>query len=152
MRKQFVFLSSILLIITLGLSLYLDTNWFVAFAVVLILTIMGYIDMIQIRHTVRRIYPLFGRLRYVMEELRPKTYQYFIESDIDGRPFHRVDRSTVYQRAKKERDTIPFGTQFDVYAEGYEWMSHSIAPKAFDTLNHDPRVIIGTRSEERRVG
>src|SRR5699024_12676455 len=108
MRKQFVAISSILLIITLGLSLYLNTNWFVAFAVVLILTIMGYIDMVQTRHTVRRIYPLFGRLRYVMEELRPKMYQYFIESDIDGRPFNRVDRSTVYQRAKKERDPIPF--------------------------------------------
>src|SRR5690625_3243127 len=145
MRKQFVTISCILLIITLGLSLYLSANWFVAFAVVLILTIMGYIDMVQTRHTVRRIYPLFGRLRYVMEELRPKMYQYFIESDIDGRPFNRVDRSTVYQRAKKERDTIPFGTQYDLYAEGYEWMCHSIAPKAFDTLDHDPRVIIGNK-------
>ena len=106
---------------------------------------MGYIDMIQIRHTVRRIYPLFGRLRYVMEELRPKTYQYFIESDIDGRPFHRVDRSTIYQRAKNVRDTIPFGTQYDVYAEGYEWMCHSIAPKPFASLNQDPRVLIGNK-------
>lgn len=145
MRKQFIIVSSVLLIITLALAIYLDNNWFVATGIVLIFTIMGYIDMVQTRHTIRRIYPLLGRLRYVMEELRPKMYQYFIESDIDGRPFHRVDRSTVYQRAKKVRDTIPFGTQFDVYAEGYEWMSHSIAPKAFNTLNHDPRVVIGNK-------
>src|SRR5690554_2499805 len=145
LRKQFVIISSILLIITLALSLYLDTNWYVAFAIVLILTIMGYIDMVQTRHTVRRIYPILGRLRYVMEELRPKMYQYFIESDIDGRPFNRVDRATIYQRAKRERDTIPFGTQYDLYAEGYEWMSHSVAPKAFDTLDQDPRVIIGNK-------
>src|SRR5690625_7489621 len=111
-RKQFVALSSIALLLTLGLALFIDKNWYVVFVIVLALSIMGYIDMVQKRHTVRRIYPLFGRLRYVMEELRPKMYQYFIESDIDGRPFNRVDRSTVYQRAKKERDTIPFGKQY----------------------------------------
>ena len=80
-----------------------------------------------------------------MEELRPKMYQYFIESDIDGRPFHRVDRATVYQRSKKVRDTIPFGTQLDLYAEGSEWMCHSIAPKPFDSLDQDPRIIIGNK-------
>src|SRR5690606_38462055 len=145
LRKQFVFLSIVLLIVTFGLAWYIDYNWFVAFAIVAVLTVMGFIDMYQTKHTIRRIYPLFGRLRYVMEELRPKMYQYFIESDIDGRPFHRVDRSTIYQRAKEQRDTIPFGTQFDVYAEGYEWMCHSIAPKAFDTLNQDPRVMVGNK-------
>src|SRR5690606_34727084 len=106
---------------------------------------LGYYDIFQKRHTIMRNYPVLGRLRYVLEELRPKMYQYFIESDIDGRPFNRVDRSTVYQRAKAVRDTIPFGTQLDVYAEGYEWISHSIAPKAFDSLNHDPRVVIGNK-------
>lgn len=145
MRKQFVIISSILLITTLALSLYLDRNWYVVFGIIMILTIMGYIDMVQTRHTVRRIYPLLGRLRYVMEELRPKMYQYFIESDTDGTPISRIDRNTVYQRAKNERDTIPFGTQYNVYAEGYEWMCHSIAPKAFDTLNHNPRVVMGNK-------
>lgn len=144
-RKQFVFLSTILIAITFGLAWYIDKNWYVALAVILVLTVMGYIDMFQTRHTIRRIYPLMGRLRYVMEELRPKMYQYFIESDIDGRPFNRVDRSTVYQRAKEQRDTIPFGTQYDVYSEGYEWMCHSIAPKAFETLNQDPRVMVGNK-------
>lgn len=106
---------------------------------------MGYIDMFQKKHTIRRTYPLLGRLRYVMEDLRPKVYQYFVESDTDGKPINRVDRSVIYQRAKKETDTIPFGTQLDVYAEGYEWMCHSIAPKAFHTLNHNPRVVIGNK-------
>lgn len=145
MRKQFVIISSILLITSLTFAIFLDKNWYVAFGIILIFTILGYADMVQSRHTVRRIYPLFGRLRYVMEELRPKMYQYFIESDTDGTPFSRIDRNTIYQRAKNERDTIPFGTQYNVYAEGYEWMCHSIAPKAFDTLNHNPRVVIGNK-------
>lgn len=145
MRRIFVFTSAILLILTLALSLWLNPNWYVLFGIIVILTIMGYYDMYQKKHTMMRTYPVVGRLRYVMEELRPKMYQYFVESDIDGRPFHRVDRSTVYQRAKNVRDTIPFGTQFDLYAEGYEWMCHSIAPKAFETLDHDPRVTIGNK-------
>lgn len=145
MRTQFIVGSSVLLILSLGLSIFLNPNWFVVFAVILILTIMGYQDMIQKKHTIRRIFPLFGRMRYLMEDLRPKIYQYFVESDIDGRPVNRVDRSTIYQRAKKTRDTIPFGTEYDVYREGYEWICHSVAPKAFDTLNHNPRVLVGNK-------
>src|SRR5699024_1261458 len=135
MRKQFVLFSSLLLLVILGLSIFLNENWYVGFGILLVSTIPGYIDMYQKKHTIRRIYPLFGRFRYVLEESRPKMYQYFIESDIDGRPINRVDRSTVYQRAKKELETIPFGTQLNVYEGGYEWMCHSVAPKDCSTLN-----------------
>ena len=120
MRTQFFIFSSVLLIITFALGYYLDPSWYVFFVIVFLFTALGYYDVLQTRHTIMRNYPVFGRLRYVLEELRPKLYQYFIESDIDGRPFNRVDRSTVYQRAKGVRDTIPFGTQLDLYAEGYE--------------------------------
>ena len=78
-----------------------------------------------------------------MEWLRPKIYQYFVESDIDGRPFNRTERSIVYQRAKKDVDSTPFGTQLDVYEEGYEWMNHSIAARKFEDLEQNPRVLIG---------
>lgn len=123
----------------------MDKNWSVLFFIFLLLTLLGYQDMYQKQHTIRRIYPLLGRLRYLMEDLRPKMYQYFIESDVDGKPINRIDRSTIYQRAKNELESIPFGTQLDVYAEGYEWMCHSMAPKAFDILNQNLRVLIGNK-------
>ena len=44
-------------------------------------------------------------------------------------PFPRDKRAIVYQRAKRALDKRPFGTQFDVYENRYEWMHHSIAPK-----------------------
>jgi len=104
---------------------------------------MGIHDMIQTRQSIKRNYPLFGRLRYVFEDLRPKIQQYFVESDTDGAPINRNERSVIYQRAKKQIDTIPFGTQLNVYAEGYEWMTHSIAPKDFHKMDHNPRVRFG---------
>src|SRR5258705_10536658 len=55
--------------------------------------------------------------------------QYFFESEKDGMPFSRDTRALVYQRAKMVLDKRPFGTQEDVYREGYEWMHHSVAPK-----------------------
>ncbi|NRB64473.1 MAG: FMN-binding glutamate synthase family protein, partial [Saprospiraceae bacterium] len=66
-----------------------------------------------------------------------------IESDTNGTPLNRVERSVVYQRAKQERDTSPFGTQMNVYEEGYEWMSHSIGALDAHQLDADPRVLIG---------
>ncbi|MGB1698960.1 MAG: FMN-binding glutamate synthase family protein, partial [Nannocystaceae bacterium] len=56
-------------------------------------------------------------------------------------PFDRSRRSLVYQRAKRMNDTVPFGTQLDVYAPGYEWMEHSIAARHAKVL--DPRCLIG---------
>lgn len=145
MRKPFVIFSTVALLIILALSIFLNKNWFVFFGIVLAVTILGYYDMFQKKHSIMRTYPVFGRMRWLMEDLRPKLYQYFIESDLDGRPINRIDRSTVYQRAKKENDTMPFGTQLDVYEEGYEWMCHSIAPKDFKTLDHNPRVLVGNK-------
>jgi glutamate synthase domain-containing protein 2 len=55
--------------------------------------------------------------------------QYFFESEKDGMPFSRDIRAVVYQRAKMQLDKRPFGTQEDVYKEGYEWMHHSVSPK-----------------------
>ncbi len=114
-----------------------------AYLFVIPFVIWGMFDMIQSRHSIARNFPIVGRTRYLMEWLRPKIYQYFVESDRDGRPFNRLFRSIVYQRAKGVNDTVPFGTQFDVYAEGYEWMNHSINPVDPHHLNRDQRVVIG---------
>lgn len=68
-------------------------------------------------------------VRYAFEGVRPEIQQYFVEDDVNGTPISRELRSVVYQRAKKQIDTLPFGTQKNVYAEGYEWIGHSLSPK-----------------------
>ena len=103
--------------------------------------VIGTSDLVQTRHTVRRLYPFLGRFRYLLEAVRPEIQQYFVESDTSGAPVPREFRSLIYQRAKEARDTRPFGTIFDVDREGYEWLNHSIAPKP--TGDPDPRIRFG---------
>jgi glutamate synthase domain-containing protein 2 len=102
---------------------------------------MGLIDYFQTRHSIRRNFPLLGRFRYWLEAIRPEINQYFVESDTDGKPFTRNERSLIYQRAKRVMDTQPFGTQDDVYKPGYEWVNHSMAPVEVDT--DDLRITVG---------
>ena len=67
-----------------------------------------------------------AHLRYMLEEIRPEMRQYFFEDEKHGLPFSRDKRAVIYQRAKRVLDKRPFGTQYDVYAEGFEWLCHSL--------------------------
>jgi glutamate synthase domain-containing protein 2 len=142
MRKLFI-ISSILVSATFVVWSFFWIDTLLAFVVIIPIIYMGVVDMIQTKQSIRRNFPVLGRLRYVFEDLRPKIQQYFVESDTDGAPINRNERSVIYQRAKKQTDTIPFGTQLNVYAEGYEWITHSIAPKDFHKMDHSPRIRFG---------
>jgi glutamate synthase domain-containing protein 2 len=105
------------------------------------LTLLGIRDLTQKGHAVLRNYPISAHMRFLLEEIRPEMRQYFFESEKDGMPFSRDIRAVVYQRAKLQLDKRPFGTQEDVYRNGYEWMHHSVAPKAHS--NEKFRITIG---------
>src|ERR1700730_9118360 len=93
------------------------------------LAVVGTVDVLQSRHAILRNYPLTAHIRFILEEIRPEIRQYFLESEKDGTPFSRDKRALVYQRAKRALDKRPFGTQNDVYASGFEWLDHSMAPR-----------------------
>src|SRR2546429_2020435 len=105
------------------------------------LTLLGVRDLLQPNHAVLRNYPISAHLRFLLEEIRPEMRQYFFESEKDGMPFSRDTRAVIYQRAKMVLDKRPFGTQEDVYREGYEWMHHSVAPKT--STSEKFRVTVG---------
>ena len=142
MRSTFLILSFLLLsAISVGSYFWIHTLWFLI--PVMPFVAVGLYDITQTRHTLMRNFPLLGRMRWTAEWLRPKVYQYFVESDIDGAPYNRLSRSVVYQRAKKVNDTTPFGTQLNVYETGYEWLNHSITPVPLHLVDHHPRVLVG---------
>jgi len=139
-NKVFLILASLSLALVILVSqIWPQSEWL--FMPVLALIAVGFYDSVQRKHTLLRLYPVIGHLRFLFESIRPEIQQYFVESDTDGQPVSREFRALVYQRAKGERDTRPFGTQFDVYRSGYEWVNHSLAPKT--VTDHDPRVRFG---------
>lgn len=140
MRMPFM-VGSWVILIAIGVVSAFEPRAWILFLVVSPLITLGMIDYFQKRHTVRRNFPLIGRLRYMLEAIRPEIQQYFVESDTDGKPFSRVQRSMIYQRSKKDVDSVPFGTQDDVYDIGYEWVNHSLAPQHVDPASM--RVTVG---------
>ncbi|CAM2065216.1 FMN-binding glutamate synthase family protein [Sulfidibacter corallicola] len=140
MRRLFLLISTLSLAsIAVGASFYRPTLWILT--AVGPLCLLGYWDILQKKHAILRNFPLLGHFRYLFELVRPEINQYFVESNTDGRPFSREQRSIVYQRAKQQLQTLPFGTQQDVYEEGYQWLAHSMAPVHVDPK--DLRVTIG---------
>jgi glutamate synthase domain-containing protein 2 len=139
-RRIFVWLSALALVAIASVGAF----WWVALwalVPVLPVVLLGAYDILQTKHAIRRNFPFLGRFRYWFEAVRPEIHQYFIESNSSGRPFSRELRSLAYRRAKNVTDTLPFGTEYDVYAIGYQWMNHSLC--ALEAPELPPRVLIG---------
>jgi len=133
-RHAFIFSALAFLAVMTGITVqWPATAWLWSIAGPILA--LGAYDLLQRRHTLLRIYPVIGHFRYLFESVRRELQQYFVESDLDGRPINREFRSLIYQRAKKDNDTRAFGTIFDVYRDGYEWLNQSLAPKACRNAN-----------------
>ena len=127
----------------IGLAVGATGAWYgwLALALAGPLALLGVYDLRQTRHSLMRNYPVIAHMRWLFEGIRPEIRQYLIESDADAFPFNREQRSLVYQRAKEEVQTVPFGTQLDVYKPEYTYFTHSLAPRHFDSF--DFRVPVG---------
>jgi glutamate synthase domain-containing protein 2 len=141
-----------ILVFFISLTVLFGTSTFlfksVTLGVLSVLTLVGLLvvlrDITQTKHSLLRNFPLIGRLRWFFEHERSKIQQYFIEDDKNGTPYSREKRSDVYQKAKGDVNTTPFGTQLDVYQKGYEFIKHSMYPKSIDMVK-EPRVDVGSK-------
>ncbi len=115
--------------------------WWVLALVCATFMLIGISDLRARRHSLLRNYPIVGHMRRIFESVRPMLRQYIVEGDNDEVPFSLEQRSIVYQRAKQARETRPFGTEKNVYADQYEWINHSLMPTHLDM--HDFRVPVG---------
>ena len=133
-------ISLLMFVVSLLLALRMQ-GWWWGVAVFGALAVLGTIDLLQARSTLRRNYPILAHFRYGLESIGPELRQYFFESDLAEVPFSRQQRTLVYQRAKRVNDVRPFGTQQNVYGVDYEWINHSMAPAAIPSS--DFRIVIG---------
>lgn len=140
LRQTFVLVSILVVAALVGLS-FISALWLWGFVLVAPIILIGIYDMFQTKKSILRLYPVLGHFRYILESVRPEIQQYFVETETSGTPIPREYRSLIYQRAKGDRDTRPFGSIFDASRPGYEWVNHSIVPKHL--TDFDPRVKFG---------
>ena len=124
-------------------------GWAIVLVVVGLLGVLTLQDLTQRRHAIRRVYPLVGRLRYLVERVGPELRQYIVTNDLEERPFNRAQRSWVYQNAKGVDSAVGFGTQRDPSAPG----SFHFLPSPFPTLTgeapEDPHPVVIGRDRPR---
>ncbi len=130
-------------LIAVSLGYFLRPDYYLILIISVPLFLIGTHDFFQNKRTILKNFPVIGHFRYLFEMIRPEIQQYFVESDVDGKPFNREQRSLVYQRAKNVVDTLPFGSKKDHYGDQHEWLNHSIVPKELHRA--EQRVLIGNK-------
>ena len=143
-RTKVFWLMVVLTIVFAVLTVVHSIWWLIGVVIAGILVLVGIWDLLQTKHSLLRNYPIVGHARFLLEDAGPELHQYLVEDDTDGRPFNRDTRSLMYQRAKSVPDKKPFGTELDVYADGYTFMMHSVAPHPMpaDPVDH-LRITVG---------
>ena len=112
-----------------ALGATLSTVFFWPLFIFIPLSVLGIWNLTQTEHSLLRNYPLLAHFRWMFEGIRPEIQQYFVETDTDGRPYDRDTRTQIYERAKDVNQEAAFGTELNVYEAGYEWFTHSVAPR-----------------------
>ena len=67
------------------------------------IVVLYVLDVTQSKQTIRKNYPVIGRLRYVLEHLGVFFRQYFFAMDREELPFNRAQRSWSGPRGQERR-------------------------------------------------
>jgi len=140
-RVIFIVLSILIIAIFSGLGHFVSPGyyyWFILFGPIILI---GIRDITQTKHAIKKNFPVIGNLRYLLESISPEIQQYFVERRTEGAPIDKNKRAIIYQRAKNIGASHPFGTEQDIYKEGYEFIVQSLYPAK---IPHEaPRIKIG---------
>lgn len=87
-------------------------------ALLLLILVTFVLDRWQAQNSVRRNFPVVGRLRSLFEHLGEFFRQYFFAMDREELPFNRAQRNWVSKAAGHKSRTIAFGSTRDLAPEG----------------------------------
>ena len=86
-----------------------------------------YYRHIQTKHTLLSNFGILAQIRYIFESLGPEFRQYLYSSDVEGRPFNRVDRADIYKKSKGDESSAAFGSLMN-FSAGEIKFKHSFYP------------------------
>lgn len=101
---------------------------------------------VQKSHALLANFGVIAQMRYLFESLGPEFRQYLFMSDIEERPFNRVERAEVYRKAKGIDASSSFGSQLKFDGSEFKLL-HSMFPTPKDEL--EPFAL--TLGEERGI-
>jgi len=116
-------------------------------AIVIWLTVMYVQDITQTKHTVRRNFPIIGRMRYRFEKLGEYFRQYFFSHDREEMPFNRATRAWVYRTAKGLGGLLGFGSTNDLKETGSVIFASAAYPLLEEEYTPTPSMIIGEQCD-----
>ena len=111
--------------------------------VMLILFVMFVQDVFQKENSVRRNFPVIGRLRYFLQNLGIYFRQYFFANDREELPFNRSTRNWIEQMANGEGGIIGFGSPSDMSEPGSIIFVNSPYPRLDEDSKPSPSLVIG---------
>jgi len=111
--------------------------------VMLVLVVMFLQDMLQKESSVRRNFPVIGRLRYFLQDLGIYLRQYFFANDREEMPFNRITRSWVEQISTGAGGIIGFGSTSDLREPGTIIFVNSPYPQLEEDCSPSPSMLIG---------
>ncbi len=113
----------------------------------IMLTVINfYYRHVQNEHTLLRNFGFLAQARYIVESVGPELRQYLISTDVDEKPFNRIERSEVYRKAKGIDSSSAFGSQLN-FDEHEIKLRHSMYP--VDQLDIKPFALVF--GEERGI-
>ena len=116
---------------------------FVIGLIALGVVVMFFIDRTQTSDTVRRNYPVIGRMRYILSELGEFFRQYFFAMDREEMPFNRAQRDWVYDAAKHESTNVAFGSTRNLEPVGTPIFVNCPWPTLEEDAVKAPPMVIG---------
>jgi glutamate synthase domain-containing protein 2 len=105
-----------------------------------------YFLKIQKKHALLSNYGLIAQARYLLESIGPEFRQYLFSSDIEEKPFNRIERAEVYRKSKGTDSSSAYGSLLTFNNQEIK-LRHSLYPNANKDLN-PYRLVFG---EERGI-
>ena len=88
----------------------MSAGWWVLIGIGAFLVLVAIYDVLQRRHSILRVFPVVGHLRFILEAFGPELRQYIVTSNDDERPFSRNQRRWIYASSKHQNNAFGFGT------------------------------------------
>jgi glutamate synthase domain-containing protein 2 len=84
-------------------------------------------------HSILKLHPYLGNVRYLLEKIGPEFRQYWFDQDLEGKPFSRYDFLGLTFSAKYRSDILSFGSKREFDSSGY-YIANTMFPLLTDEL------------------